>query len=116
MATHSSVLAWEIPQTEAPGRLQSMGSLRSDTTGRLTHRQNFQCIEYTLILYDIYHYMFLQTQRVYNTNSEPEGKLWTLGDYDVSMQVHLWFNKKSTTLVSDVDNEGGYVCVSTEEI
>ena len=28
MATHSSVLAWKIPWTEEPGRLQSMGSLR----------------------------------------------------------------------------------------
>ena len=26
MATHSSILAWEIPRTEEPGRLQSMGS------------------------------------------------------------------------------------------
>ena len=26
MATHSSILAWEIPRTEVPGRLQSMGS------------------------------------------------------------------------------------------
>ena len=28
MATHSSTLAWQIPWTEEPGRLQSMGSLR----------------------------------------------------------------------------------------
>ena len=28
MATHSSILAWEIPQTEEPGGLQSMGSQR----------------------------------------------------------------------------------------
>ena len=28
MATHSSVLAWEIPWTEKPGGLQSTGSLR----------------------------------------------------------------------------------------
>ena len=28
MAPHSSSLAWEIPWTEEPGRLQSMGSLR----------------------------------------------------------------------------------------
>ena len=28
MATHSSVLAWEIPRTEEPDRLQSMGSYR----------------------------------------------------------------------------------------
>ena len=25
MATHSNILAWEIPWTEEPGRLQSMG-------------------------------------------------------------------------------------------
>ena len=28
MATHASILAWEIPQTEEPGGLQSMGSQR----------------------------------------------------------------------------------------
>ena len=28
MATHTSTLAWKIPWTEEPGRLQSMGSLR----------------------------------------------------------------------------------------
>ena len=32
MATHSSILAWESPWTEDPGRLQSMGSQESDTT------------------------------------------------------------------------------------
>ena len=29
MATHSSILAWEISQTEEPGRLLSMGSKMS---------------------------------------------------------------------------------------
>ena len=28
MATHSSILAWKIPSTEEPGRLESMGSQR----------------------------------------------------------------------------------------
>ena len=28
MAMHSSILAWKIPWTEEPGRLQSMGSQR----------------------------------------------------------------------------------------
>ena len=28
MATHSNILAWNIPQTEEPGELQSMGSQR----------------------------------------------------------------------------------------
>ena len=29
MATHSSILAWEIPWTEEPGGLQSKGSQKS---------------------------------------------------------------------------------------
>ena len=32
MSTHSSVLAWRIPQTEEPGRLQSWDHKESDTT------------------------------------------------------------------------------------
>ena len=28
MATHSSTLAWKIPRTEKPGRLESLGSQR----------------------------------------------------------------------------------------
>ena len=31
LATHSNILAWEIPWTEEPGRLQSLGSQESDT-------------------------------------------------------------------------------------
>ena len=36
MATHYSILAWRIPGTEEPGKLQSMGLKESDTTERLT--------------------------------------------------------------------------------
>ena len=32
MATHSSILAWEIPWIEEPGELQSVGSQESDMT------------------------------------------------------------------------------------
>ena len=31
MATHSSILVWEIPWTEEPGGLKSMGSQKSQT-------------------------------------------------------------------------------------
>ena len=39
MATHSSILAWEIPWTEEPGRLQSMGSqrVRHDLSSKQQH-------------------------------------------------------------------------------
>ena len=40
-ATHSSVLAWEIPWTEEPGRLQSLGSQKElDRTQRLNHHHH----------------------------------------------------------------------------
>ena len=32
MATHSGILAWKIPMTEEPRKLQSMGHKESDTT------------------------------------------------------------------------------------
>ena len=35
MATYSSTLAWRIPQSEEPGRLQSTGRKESDTTERV---------------------------------------------------------------------------------
>ena len=44
MATHSSTLAWKIPWTEGPGRLQSMGSLESDRTERLHSHFSLSCI------------------------------------------------------------------------
>ena len=37
MATHSSILAWRIPWTEEPVRLQSMGLQKSDTFEPLNH-------------------------------------------------------------------------------
>ena len=37
MATHSSNLAWRIPQTEEPGGLSPWGSKELDTTEQLTH-------------------------------------------------------------------------------
>jgi len=44
MATHSSILAWRIPWTEQPGKLQFMGSQESDTTQGLNH-QHYQAEE-----------------------------------------------------------------------
>ena len=40
MATHSSILAWRIPWTEEPGRLQSMGS--QSPTGLCDFHFHFQ--------------------------------------------------------------------------
>ena len=47
MAPHSSALAWQIPWTEEPGRLQSIGSLR------VGHRNNTEMFEYKGIFRNI---------------------------------------------------------------
>ena len=44
MAPHSSTLAWKIPWTEEPGRLQLLGLLRVDTTEPLRFHFALSCI------------------------------------------------------------------------
>ena len=47
MAPHSSILAWQIPWTEEPGRVQSMGSLRVGhdwATSLFTFHFSLSCI------------------------------------------------------------------------
>jgi hypothetical protein len=38
MATHSSILAWEIPWTEEPGGYQPWGCEKSDTAEQLNNK------------------------------------------------------------------------------
>ena len=46
MATHSSALAWRVPWMEEPGRLQSMGSTKSQTRlSDFTSTFHFQALE-----------------------------------------------------------------------
>ena len=42
MATHSSILAWRIPCTEEPGRLQSLGLKESDRTEATEYTQTWE--------------------------------------------------------------------------
>ena len=45
MATHSSTLAWRIPRTEEPGRLQSMGLLSRTRLSDFTFTFHFHTLE-----------------------------------------------------------------------
>ena len=45
MATHSSTLAWKIPWTEEPGRLQSMGSQSWTRLSDFTFTLHFHALE-----------------------------------------------------------------------
>ena len=48
MATHSSVLAWRIPGTEKPGRLQSVGSHRVRSEEHTSELQSQTSISYAV--------------------------------------------------------------------
>ena len=63
MATHSSILAWEIPPTEDPGGLQSMGSQKeSDMTQLLSNKKTTDTlIRWTMLSYNL---PFLSTSTV----------------------------------------------------
>ena len=49
MAPHSSILAWKIPWTEEPGRLQSMGSLSQTRLSDFTFTFHFHALEKEMI-------------------------------------------------------------------
>ena len=57
IATHSSILAWEILWTEEPGRLQSMGHKESDTTAQLSLSQGLSICETTQEVHVRYYYL-----------------------------------------------------------
>ena len=44
MATHSSVLAWEIPWTEKPGVIQSLGLQRAGHGSATEHTRRWLCL------------------------------------------------------------------------
>ena len=47
MATHSNILAWEIPWTEEPDGLQSMGRKELGRTQQPNNNNHIQCDEST---------------------------------------------------------------------
>ena len=64
MATHSSILAWEIPWTEEPGGLQSMGS---ESVGQDLGTKQQQQVEYTVrIVFKYLLLLFLSCGNKYN--------------------------------------------------
>ena len=55
MAIHTSTLAWKIPWTEEPGRLQSMGLQRVGHDSDFTFTFHQGCSVYVKYLFQTYH-------------------------------------------------------------
>ena len=66
MATHSSTLAWKIPWTEEPGRLQSMGSQRVGHDWETTlHFTSLLLFYICLLLFHIFFFILELTFSLY---------------------------------------------------
>ena len=98
MATHSSILAWKIPWTEEPGRLQSMGLQRVGhdwaTSLHFIHGDNYFNTDKILL-------HISKTTKYTKTNEglERRRKLWR-------KSFHLFLQTQLTT--STVVNSVGY--------
>ena len=78
MATHSSTLAWKIPWTEEPSRLQSMGSLRARLSD-FTFTFHFHALEKEMATHSI-----ILAWRIPGTE-EPSGlRLWGHTESDMT--------------------------------
>ena len=116
MATHASILAWEIPWTEEPGRLQSMGLQRVGHEGATS-----------LSLFTFIHWrgkwqptpVFLpgesQGQKPGGVLSMGSHRVWydwrdlaaAAAEYRAGIQTQVWL--KPVTLCSPSSHQGGYV-------
>ena len=71
MATHSSTLAWKIPWTEEPGRLQSMGSqiVRHDRTTSLSLMVHLGALNRGMLMLSIIEFYSLLKSNVHSETS-----------------------------------------------
>ena len=68
LATHSSTVAWEIPWTEEPGGLQSMGSLESDMTYQLNNNKSTKYPNHYAVHLKLTRYMSITSQKTKESN------------------------------------------------
>ena len=104
MATHSSTLAWKIPGTEEPGRLQTMGSLSQTQLSDFTFTFRFRALEKEMATHSS-----VLAWRIPGTG-EPGG-LPSLGSHRVGhdwSDLAAWFYKiiAKTGLVSVSTSQG----------
>ena len=86
MAPHSSTLAWKIPWTEEPGRLQSMGSLG------VSHDYNFQVDNLSDFTFT-FHFHALEKEMA----SHSSVLAWRIPGTGGLVGCHLWGRTESDT-------------------
>ena len=103
MATHSSTLAWRIPWTEQPGRLQSMGSLRvghnwaTSLSLSYTYYDTLQSTGPCSLVGKIWR------NKEYITRASCR-KLQSKGDHLTQLGPHVWTRLPAEVKVSETDS------------
>ena len=85
MATHSSTLAWKIPWTEEPGRLQSMGSLSWARLRDFTFTFHFHALEKEMAT----HSSILAWKIPWTEESGRLHSPWGLKELDMNERLHF---------------------------
>ena len=104
MATHSSVLAWKILWTEEPGRLQSMGSQKSQTWLSLREATGASSTSVSSLLSSLLSTLQplsgwlqpLHHVREFTRSSQNSGKPWPY-NHSVILLQRLQFRKTNQT-------------------
>ena len=76
IATYSSILAWEIPRTEKPGGLQSLGLQRVRYDLATEHTLS-EIIKSSLALLDLFHIPFVSHSFIESTFNVPDTAIGT---------------------------------------
>ena len=100
MATHSSTLAWKIPWTEEPGRLQSMGSQRHTWL-------NFFTFEFIIIMYvwGVFFFFFLYYMCIWCMCLFSERKTRRKPHYELKIWNGFWCNTTAHRHAHNTDTE-----------
>ena len=67
MATHTSIIAREIPWTEEPGRLQSMGSQRVGHNLVTKEQQLYQILDFNSLIVKTVFFCIRKDQKISKT-------------------------------------------------
>ena len=67
MATHTSIIAREIPRTEEPGRLQSMGSQRVGHNLVTKEQQLYQILDFNSLIVKTVFFCIRKDQKISKT-------------------------------------------------
>ena len=110
MATNSSMFAWEIPWTEEPGGLQSIGSQKSQTgLSEKTIKRGIMCCSLSNISEDPSHPNGITVQGFYAMLCQtPPEKLW---DIQHGAKHHAYSPTNAHFMACTVPNE----CQTIEE-